>query len=94
MKPILLFLSLWTLALGGSLAVDSVSAEEIITIATLEYYPWTGKNLKYNKFVNHVITEAFQRKGYSVKFTHLAWKRGLVATINGKYTVSLSLICW
>ena len=38
---------------GSSLMVDSASAEEIITIATLEYSPWTGKNLKYNGFVNH-----------------------------------------
>jgi polar amino acid transport system substrate-binding protein len=71
---------------GTSLIVNSASAEEIITIATLEYSPWTGKNLKFNGFVNHVITEAFQRKGYSVRFTYLPWKRGLIETKNGKYS--------
>jgi polar amino acid transport system substrate-binding protein len=70
---------------GSSLLVCRASAEEIITIATLEYHPWTGKNLKFNGFVNHVITEAFQRKGYSVKFTYLPWKRGVIETKNGKY---------
>ena len=71
---------------GSSLLVCSASAEEIITIATLEYHPWTGKNLKFNGFVNHVITEAFKRKGYSVKFTYLPWKRGVIETKNGKYS--------
>jgi polar amino acid transport system substrate-binding protein len=71
---------------GSGLIVDAASAEEIITIATLEYHPWTGKNLRFNGFVNHVITEAFQRKGYTVKFTYLPWKRGVVDTKNGKYS--------
>ena len=65
--------------------VDSASAEETITIATLEYFPWTGKDLRFNGFINHVITEAFQRRGYAVKFTYLPWKRGLTETKNGKY---------
>jgi polar amino acid transport system substrate-binding protein len=72
--------------IGSSLIVDSASAEDIITIATLEYHPWTGKNLKFNGFVNHVITEAFQRKGYTVKFTYLPWKRGVIETKKGHYS--------
>jgi len=86
MKPIRFFLIGWTLVFGSCLSVDSAPAEEIITISTLEYSPWTGKNLKYNGFVNHVITEAFQRKGYTVKYTYLPWKRGVTETKNGKYS--------
>jgi len=71
---------------GSSLIGYSASAEEIITIATLEYAPWTGKNLKSNGFVNHVITEAFRRGGYTVKFTYLPWKRGVSETKNGEYS--------
>jgi polar amino acid transport system substrate-binding protein len=71
---------------GSSPILDSASAEEIITIATLEYHPWTGKNLKFNGFVNHVITEAFKRKGYNVRYTYLPWKRGVTETKNGKYS--------
>jgi polar amino acid transport system substrate-binding protein len=70
---------------GSSLFVDSVSAEEIITVSTLEYHPWTGKNLKYNGFVNHVVTEAFKRRGYTVRFTYLPWKRAVTETKDGKY---------
>jgi polar amino acid transport system substrate-binding protein len=71
---------------GGSLIVYRASAEEIITISTLEYAPWTGKNMKFNGFVNHVITEAFQRSGYTVEFTYLPWKRGVIETKSGKYS--------
>ena len=71
---------------GSNLIVNSASAEEIISIATQEYSPWAGKNLKFNGFVNHVITEAFRRKGYSVKFTYLPFKRGVIETKNGDYS--------
>jgi len=71
---------------GSSLIGYSASAEEIITIATLEYAPWTGKNLKSNGFVNHVITEAFQRKGYTVRYTYLPWKRAVTEAKNGQYS--------
>jgi polar amino acid transport system substrate-binding protein len=84
--PIVLIIVLVIVGFVGScFLVSSASAEEIITVATLEYHPWTGKNLKFNGFVNHVITEAFQRKGYSVKFTYLPWKRGVIETKSGKY---------
>jgi polar amino acid transport system substrate-binding protein len=86
MKPIRFILSSWALIFGSCLIVYSASAEEIITIATLEYAPWTSKNLKSNGFINHVISEAFQRKGYTVKYTYLPWKRGVNETKNGTYS--------
>ena len=72
-------------AVGSSIIVGNVSAEKIITIATLEYHPWTGKNLKFNGFVNHVITEAFRRGGYTVKYAYLPWKRAVGETKRGDY---------
>ena len=78
---------------GSCLAVGSAPAEEIITIATLEYSPWTGKNLKHNGFVNHVITEAFQRKGYTVEYSYLPWQRAVQETKDGKYS-ALSYVYW
>jgi polar amino acid transport system substrate-binding protein len=78
---------------GSSFIVDSASAEEIITISTLEYHPWTGKNLKSNGFVNHVIAEAFQRRGYTVRYTYLPWKRAVTATKSGQYS-ALSYVYW
>ena len=77
----------------GNLFVDSLFAEETITIATLDYAPWTGKNLKNNGFVNHVIDEAFKRKGRMVKFTYLPWKRAVAETESGQYS-ALSYVYW
>jgi polar amino acid transport system substrate-binding protein len=93
MKPIRFFLSVWTLILGSCFIAYSASAEETITIATLEYSPWTGKNLKDNGFVNHVITEAFQRKGYTLKYAYLPWQRAVKETKDGKYS-ALSYVYW
>lgn len=72
-------------SIGGSFTAYIAWAEETITVATLEYAPWTGKDLKFNGFVNHVITEASRRKGYSVKFTYMPWKRAVIETKNGNY---------
>jgi len=72
--------------IGSGFIVYNASAAEIITIATLEYAPWTGKDLKSNGFVNHAITEAFQKKGYTVKFTYLPWKRAVMETESGQYS--------
>ena len=93
MKGIVFCLSLWTLVLGNSLIGYSASAEEIISIATQEYSPWAGKNLKFNGFVNHVISEAFRRQGYSVKFTYLPFRRGVIETKDGQYS-ALSYVYW
>ena len=79
--------------LGSSHVINSASAEEIISIATQEYSPWTGKSLKFNGFVNHVITEAFRRKGYSVTFTYLPFRRGVTETKDGQYA-ALSYVYW
>ena len=93
MKSLRLLLSAWTIVFGSCLTVYSASATEIITISTLEYSPWTGKNLKDHGFVNHVITEAFQRKGYTVKYTYLPWKRAVAEAKEGKYSALSYVYC-
>ena len=76
-----------TVGLAGSdLMVHNASAGEAVSVATLEYAPFTGKNLKFNGFVNHVIAEVFKRKGYAVKFAYLPWKRGVTETKKGHYS--------
>jgi len=67
-------------------AVNSASAEQPITIATLEYHPWTGRKLKFDGFVNHVIAEAFRRGGYAVEYSYLPWKRAVKATKDGEFS--------
>ncbi len=80
-------IALVTIGLAGSdLAVNNALAGEEILIATLEYAPFTGKNLKFNGFVNHVIAEAFKRKGHGVEFAYLPWKRAVTETKSGHYS--------
>ena len=49
--------------------------------------------MKDSGFVNHVITEAFQRRGYTVRFIYLPWQRAVTETIDGKYS-ALSYVYW
>jgi len=96
MRTIKGYLVAWVslvVVLGSCLIVYRASAAEIITIATLEYSPWTGKNLKDNGFVNHVIAEAFNRKGYAVTYTYLPWKRAVTESRSGNYS-ALSYVYW
>ena len=69
-----------------SIPSQSGTTKKTIFIATLEYHPWTGKRLKFDGFVNHVVAEAFQRAGYAVRYTYLPWKRALGETRKGKYS--------
>ncbi len=68
---------------GYNIITFSAFAEEIISISTGEYSPFTGKTLKHNGFVNHVITEAFKREGYIVKYKYYPWKRSYEQAKNG-----------
>lgn len=70
---------------GGNISTFSASAEEIISISTAEYSPWTGKTLKHGGFVNHVITEAFKREGYIVKYKYYPWKRTYEQAKKGRF---------
>ncbi len=67
--------TLTLLVVGCNIIAVNAFAEEVVLISTGEYAPWTGKALRHNGFVNHVITEAFKRGGYSAQYTYYPWKR-------------------
>jgi len=60
--------------LCGSL-VSPAWADEPVTIATGEWAPWTGSQLKHHGFVNHLVELAFAQQEYSVKFEYYPWTR-------------------
>ena len=60
-------------------------AQNVISISTGEYPPWTSKDLKYDGFVNHVITESFKREGYIVQYKYYPWKRNYIQAKKGKF---------
>ena len=59
--------------------------EQTIRIATGDAPPWTGKTLHHGGFVNHLISEAFKKEGYSVKFEYYPWKRSYEQSKQGKF---------
>ena len=69
----------------GFIFINTSFAEETISISTGDYAPWTGKKLKHNGFVNHVISEAFKQEGYKVKFKFYPWKRNYEQAKIGKF---------
>lgn len=44
-----------------------------ITIATSEYPPYTSTEMKHDGFINHIVTEAFQKVGVTVEYVSLPW---------------------
>ena len=72
-------------AVGLSLPSMPVAADPPIVIATGEYVPWTTERSTHGGFVNRVIREAFSRKGISVEFRYLPWKRVYEESRAGNY---------
>ncbi len=81
---LLITFSALLICLGSFTAVKSY-ADSVLHIATGEYPPWTGKELKQGGFVNHVITEVFRRQGYQVRFSYLPWKRSYENAKQGQF---------
>lgn len=58
-------------------------AQQSIELATGEFEPWTGMALPHGGFTNHVVSEAFAKAGYEVKFHYWPWKRSLESARQG-----------
>ena len=76
----ILFASFVVLIFSFSQAISST-----VTISTGEYAPYSGYTLYKNGFACHVISEAFERVGYSVKFSFFPWKRAYLEAKEGKF---------
>ncbi|WP_037027372.1 substrate-binding periplasmic protein [Psychromonas aquimarina] len=84
MRRILFFVLLMLLA-------ASARTETIIKVASGEWPPLSGQNLKHGGFCGHVTTEAFKLAGYQTQFKYYPWNRALSVTENAEADVSL---CW
>lgn len=56
-----------------------------ITVATLHWPPYSGKNLKNHGLSSEIIAEAFQRVGYRTRFVFLPWKRAMIRVAEGRH---------
>lgn len=83
-RCILCFLSLLCISF-------SASAEQQVRVASGEWAPFTGKQLKHGGFCGHVVSSAFQLAGYRTQFSYYPWKRALNLTAQG---TELASLCW
>ncbi|MDE1464256.1 substrate-binding periplasmic protein [Spartinivicinus poritis] len=57
----------------------------LIKVATGEYPPFTSKEVVHGGFVQHMVREAFKRKGFRVEYNYFPWARTLKETQKGNY---------
>ena len=76
----LLFMVLFCL----SLFVQGIYADQTVTLASLEWEPYIGPNMKNNGYVYEIVTEAFKLSGISVDIRFLPWARAVNTAKTGK----------
>ncbi|MGF1696370.1 transporter substrate-binding domain-containing protein [Vibrio lamellibrachiae] len=69
-------MKLSTLLLLFSLSSNFAFSNDIVTLASGEWYPYQSQTLREGGFVAHIVTEAFKQEGYEVKLVYYPWARG------------------
>lgn len=64
---------------------NGFAEEKIVTIATIEYPPYTSQYLKNDGFMTELAMAAFQLSGYRVELVYLPWARALAMTKQGRF---------
>jgi polar amino acid transport system substrate-binding protein len=78
MKRLLLFVCL-------ALAFPFALQAQTVTIATLDWPPYVGTDLKAKGFNSEIITEAFKRVGHTVKIEFMDWDAAIAKASQGKF---------
>jgi polar amino acid transport system substrate-binding protein len=79
MKLLKLMIILWI-----AMPFQGLAREKTIKIATLEWTPYVGKELRDNGFTSEIVRAVFDRMGYSVKIKFMPWATLLKAVEHGK----------
>jgi len=58
-----------------------------ITVATIDWKPYVGQDLPGYGFTSEIVSSAFERAGYSTKFSFLPWRRARQETEAGNIDV-------
>jgi polar amino acid transport system substrate-binding protein len=64
---------------------NTYAIEKTIMLASTEYPPYYGYNLKNHGFISEIIKEAYNAAGYKIIVDYMTWKRALNDTKEGKY---------
>ncbi len=68
-----------------SLGIPGEAAEKTLRVATLEWEPYVGNELKDGGFTADIVTTVFQQAGYTVHIDFMPWARVLSLVKHGKY---------
>lgn len=80
-----MFFWLTFVVLGVILGLPSVRAsEKHVEIACTSWQPYCGEELPYGGIFSEIVTEAYARKGYSVRYKDMPWARVLKSLKNGE----------
>ncbi len=67
------------------LQFPQIARAEKITLASLDYVPFSSPDLPENGFLAVIATEAFKRAGYDLEIVYVPWKRALTGSKAGNY---------
>ena len=73
------------IALISFFDAEADSAQKTVSLATTEWTPYVGKDVKNHGFVSEIIAEAFKRVGYGVNYGFMPPKRVLMEVKSGEY---------
>ncbi|MDI9244614.1 transporter substrate-binding domain-containing protein [Marinobacter sp. CHS3-4] len=76
------------LVMTAGLGMSAANAETV-TIATGEWEPYLGEDLKGGGPVAELVSAAFKNQGWDVSFEYFPWKRGFEMTSSGKIDASI-----
>jgi polar amino acid transport system substrate-binding protein len=62
-----------------------IGAQETIRLATVQWEPYYGRDLKNQGYISEITRTVFERAGYEVKIRFMPWKRAIHDTKNGHY---------
>ena len=62
--------------------------EKMIFIATLEWPPYAGENIKNFGFISEIVTAAYEKVGYKVNISIRPWARVLTETEDGRHDIA------
>jgi sorbitol/mannitol transport system substrate-binding protein len=76
-------IALITIALAALLPAMPGQAQTVLTLVSGERAPYVGANLPQGGYVAELVTEAFKRSGYGVKWQFSSWARARLQAVQG-----------
>ena len=66
---------------------------QTLKVATGEYSPTIGANLKHGGYATHMLTLAFESQGIKLDINFMPWKRAMVSAQKGDYDLTFYWFC-